>query len=86
MPYATLTYLANDRVWVRVDLIISDSNLLCQFCKGDYQYVLEVSEDATFEYGGCDGRRKQESFALTFSGEHETVEIYEVVGLVVMRL
>ena len=48
--------------------------------------MLEVSEDATFEYGGCDGRRKQESFALTFSGEHETVEIYGVVGLVVMRL
>ena len=48
--------------------------------------MLEVSEDATFEYGGCDDRRKQESFALTFSGEHETVEIYGVVGLVVMRL
>eukprot|EP00815_Leptocylindrus_aporus_P002145 CAMPEP_0116067542 /NCGR_PEP_ID=MMETSP0322-20121206/11101_1 /TAXON_ID=163516 /ORGANISM="Leptocylindrus danicus var. apora, Strain B651" /LENGTH=360 /DNA_ID=CAMNT_0003554429 /DNA_START=61 /DNA_END=1140 /DNA_ORIENTATION=+ len=72
MPYATSTYLANDRVWVRADFN-SDS---------DYQYVLEVSEGGTFENGGCDGRRvsgygnKQESFALTFSGEHETVEIW----------
>ena len=30
--------------------------------------MLEVN--ATFENGGCDDRRKQESFALTFSGEH----------------
>ena len=33
MKYATSTYLANDRVWVRVDLIISDSNLYANSVK-----------------------------------------------------